>query len=69
MRILFAFGAVAALAFGLSGCAVIDVGTTVVGAGASVGVTALGTAADVAGDVISAPFGSSSDSGDDGHKK
>lgn len=52
MRTVTVLGAIAALAMGLSGCAV-------VGAGASVGATVVGTAADLAGDVITAPFGGS----------
>ncbi|HWF64954.1 MAG TPA: hypothetical protein VN685_10115 [Rhizomicrobium sp.] len=62
MRIVFAFGSIAALAIGLSGCAVVSAGAAVVGAGASVATTVVGTAADIAGDVISAPFGGSDDS-------
>ena len=62
MRIVFAFGAVAALAIGLSGCAVVSAGTAVVGAGVSVATTVVGTAADIAGDVVTAPFGGSDDS-------
>lgn len=58
MRIVSAFGVIAAMALGLSGCAVVNAGATVVGAGASVGARIVGAAADVAGDVISAPFGS-----------
>ncbi|HXR95151.1 MAG TPA: hypothetical protein VN718_04690 [Rhizomicrobium sp.] len=58
MRFVFAFGAIVALALGLSGCAVVSAGAAVVGAGASV----VGTAADIAGDVITAPFGGSDDS-------
>lgn len=42
---------------GLSACAVVDAGSTVVSAGAD----AAGTAASVAGDIVSAPFGGSSD--------
>ena len=52
MRIVIALGAIAVLAVGLSGCAVISAGSAVVSAGASV----VGTAADIAGDVITAPF-------------
>jgi hypothetical protein len=59
MRTVLVFGAIAMLAIGLSGCAVVSAGSAVVGAGASV----VGTAADVAGDVITAPFG-----GDDSDK-
>ena len=54
--------AIAALAIGLSGCAVVGAGAAVVGAGVSVATTVVGTAADVAGDVISAPFSGSDDS-------
>jgi len=61
MRFVFAFGAIVALALGLSGCAVVSAGAAVVGAGASV----VGTAADVAGDIITAPF----PSGDSDKKK
>ena len=63
MRSFFVFGAIAILAIGLCGCAVMSAGGAVVGAGVSVGTTVVGTAADVAGDVISAPFG-----GDDSDK-
>ena len=56
MRFVFAFGAVAALTFGLSGCAVVSAGAAVVSAGASVGASVVGTAADLAGDAITAPF-------------
>jgi len=56
MRFVFAFGAIVALALGLSGCAVVSAGAAVVGAGA---------AADVAGDIITAPF----PSGDSDKKK
>ena len=62
MRTILAFGAVAVLAIGLSGCAVVGAGAAVVGAGVSVATTVVGTAVDVAGDVISAPFGGSDDS-------
>jgi hypothetical protein len=62
MRTILVFSAIAALAVGLSGCAVVGAGTAVVGAGVSVATTVVGTAADVAGDVISAPFGGSDDS-------
>jgi hypothetical protein len=58
MRTIMASGVVAMLAVGLSGCAVVSAGSTVVGAGASVAATLVGTTADIAGDVISAPFGS-----------
>lgn len=61
MRTILVFGAIATLAIGLSGCAVVGAGAAVVGAGVSVATTVVGTAADVAGDVISAPFGDSSD--------
>jgi hypothetical protein len=64
MRIVFVFGAIAVLATGLSGCAVVDVGTSVVSTGVSAGATVVGTAADVAGDVVTAPFGGSDSSGD-----
>ncbi len=64
MRILLVCGAIVALTAGLGGCAVVGAGAAVVGAGAEVGATVIGTAADVAGDVISAPFG-----GDDSDKK
>ncbi len=43
------------LGLGLSGCVAYDVASTAVDVTSSV----VGTAADVAGDVISAPFGSS----------
>lgn len=59
MRIVFALGAIAASAIGLSGCAVVSAGTAVVGAGVSVATTVVSTTADVAGDVIAAPFPSS----------
>ena len=59
MRIVFVFGAVAMLAVGLSGCAVVSAGTAVVGAGVSVATTVVSTTADIAGDVITAPFPSS----------
>ena len=61
MRIVLAFGAIAALAIALSGCAVVSAGTAVVGAGASVATTVVTTTADIAGDVITAPFGGSDD--------
>jgi hypothetical protein len=64
MRIVLALGAIATLAVGLSGCAVVGAGAAVVGAGVSVATTVVGTAVDVAGDVISAPFGGSSDDSD-----
>ena len=64
MRFVLALGAIATLAIGLSGCAVVGAGVAVVGAGVSVATTVVGTAADVAGDVISAPFGGSSDDSD-----
>jgi hypothetical protein len=47
---------------GLSACAVVDAGATVVGAGARVA----GTAVVVTADVVTAPFGGSSD---DAHAK
>jgi hypothetical protein len=62
MRIVLAFGAIATLAIGLSGCAVVGAGAAVVGAGVSVATTVVGTAVDVAGDVLAAPFGGSDDS-------
>jgi hypothetical protein len=62
MRIVLAFGAIATLVVGLSGCAVVGAGVAVVGAGVSVATTVVGTAADVAGDVLAAPFGGSDDS-------
>lgn len=68
MRIVLISGAIAALALGLSGCAVVGAGAAVVGAGVSVATTVVGTTADVAGDIITAPFDSSSDS-DDNKKK
>jgi hypothetical protein len=64
MRAILAFGAIAALAIGLSGCAVVGAGAAVVGAGVSVATTVVSTTADVAGDIISAPFGGSSDDSD-----
>ena len=63
MRFVFTFGAIATVAIGLSGCAVVSAGTAVVSAGASVTTTVVGTAADIAGDVIAAPF-SGDNSGD-----
>ena len=65
MRIVFVSGAVTALAFGLSGCAVVSAGAAVVGASVSVGASVVGTAADLAGDAITAPFPAS----DSGKKK
>jgi hypothetical protein len=62
MRSFLTFAAIATLGFGLSACAVVDAGSAVVGAGASVASTAV----DVTGDIVSAPFGGG-DSGD--HKK
>jgi len=64
MRVVLALGAIAMLAVGLSGCAVVSAGSTVVSLGASMATTVVGTTADIAGDVISAPFGS-----DDSDKK
>ena len=61
MRVV-AFGAIAALAIGLSGCAMVSAGGAVVSAGASVATTVVTTTADIAGDVITAPFGGSDDS-------
>lgn len=57
MRVLLTAAAFAMLGFALSGCAVAEVGGAVVGAGVGV----VGTAADVTGDVVSAPFGGDSD--------
>ena len=55
------FALVAVLGLMLSACAVVDAGSAVVGAGAHV----VGTAATVTADVVTAPFGGSSDN----HKK
>jgi hypothetical protein len=62
MRTILVFGVIAALAFGVSGCAVVSAGTAVVSTGVSVGASVVGTAANVAGDVVTAPFGGSGDS-------
>ncbi len=61
MRIMISISAVVALGFCLSGCAVYEVGSTVVGATTSV----VGGVASVAGTVVSAPFGSSDKSDSD----
>jgi hypothetical protein len=62
MRTAFVFSVIAMLAIGLSGCAVVSAGTAVVGAGVSVATTVVSTTADVAGDVVTAPFPSSDSS-------
>jgi hypothetical protein len=62
MRSVTVLGAIAVLAMGVSGCAVVGAGVAVVGAGVSVATTVVGTAADVAGDIVTAPFGGSDDS-------
>lgn len=62
MRIVFVAGAIAVSAIGLSGCAVVSAGGAVVSAGASVATTVVSTTADVAGDILAAPFGGSDDS-------
>ena len=57
MRACFNLAAIAVLGLGLCACAVVDAGTAVVGAGASVASTAVSTTADV----VTAPLRSSSD--------
>ncbi|HEY4275731.1 MAG TPA: hypothetical protein VGM68_09620 [Rhizomicrobium sp.] len=56
MRIALVLAVFAASSL-LSACAVVDAGATVVGAGARM----VGTAASVTADVVTAPFGGSSD--------
>ena len=57
MRAVFAASVLVVLGAGLSGCAVYEVGSTVVGVGATV----VSTTATVAGAVVTAPFPSSDD--------
>lgn len=57
MRRTMLLAALMGLGLTLSGCAVAEVGASVVGAG----VSAASTAVDVTGDVVSAPFGGSDD--------
>jgi len=60
MRAIISISAVIVLGISLSGCVAYEVASTAVDATTSV----VGGAADVAGDVISAPFGHSSDKSD-----
>jgi hypothetical protein len=64
MRVLPAAIAVAALAFGLSGCVAYDVASTTVGAATSVA----GTAVDVTGDVVSGAADTVTGGSDDRHR-
>jgi hypothetical protein len=57
MRAIISIPAVVVLGIGLSGCVAYDVASTAVDATTSV----VGGAVDVAGDVVTAPFGHSSD--------
>ena len=54
-RVLVTAAVFAALVLPLSGCIAYDAASTVVGAG----VTVVRTTVDVAGDIVTAPFGSS----------
>jgi hypothetical protein len=63
MREIVTVSALLLAGFGLSGCAVVEVG----GAVASVAGSVVSTTVDVAGDIITAPF-PSHDSGDDKKK-
>jgi hypothetical protein len=60
MRAIISISAVVVLGIGLSGCVAYDVASTAVDATTSV----VGGAVDVAGDVVTAPFGHSSDKSD-----
>ena len=57
MRAIISVSAFVVLGFCLSGCAAYEVASTAVGATTSV----VGGVVDVAGDVVSAPFGSDKD--------
>ena len=57
MRVLITVSALVLAGLALSGCAAVEVGSAVVGLGATV----VSTTASVAGDVITAPFPDSSD--------
>ena len=65
MRAMFTVSAIVMLGFGLSGCAVAEVGGAVIGAGASV----VGTAVSVTGDVVSAGVGAVTGGDSDSGKK